>query len=428
MNDKIIDIAQYTYDQAENELRMRLVEYTERPEIQAQAGEAFYIWKADPDFIPDEVSDDKIDDLTFEKFFDWFLYDFRLLDTGDRIIERFYYDERGTLSGPEEAVIKGWIDSVYSFFEVGEVVPGEYCDIRDLFLQTEFRVRDSSSSKKLRSSDIIGARPLNAGDNVYFSGIISAYPQAFKNIILEYFDSEFELYGKSRGDVADKKEFIRDLGFQISNYMDELARNPHFITPEGEDLVLASAVYGVKDRGKALERLDKIDALKQISGPDEEIRVFTIDIGGRSNISGTIEVDDERLDIATYSLEMLERAKSIIEKELEGLIVHVEDKTKGMESYTERNQKAKTKLKRLPPGVKSKKELDKKLDEYYKQWLDLPLAALDGLTPREAARTAEGKKKLNIVLRELENIYKLARERGEPYYDIKKVRLELKLK
>lgn len=428
MNEKVIDIAQYKYDQAENELRVRLVEYTERPEIQAQAGEAFYIWKADPDFIPDEITDEQIDDLTFEKFFDWFLYDFKLLDTGERIIERFYHDERGTLSEPEETVIKGWIESVYSFFEVGEVAPGEYCDIRDLFLQTEFRVRDSSSSRKLRPSDIIGARPLNAGDNVYFSGIISAYPQAFKNIILEYFDSEYELYRESRGLRADKKEFIRDMGYQISNYMDELARNPHFITPEGEDLVLASAVYAVKNRARALEKLEKIDSLKQIGGPEDDIRVFTIDIGGRSNISGTIEVDEDRLDIATYSLEMLERAKSVIEKELDGLIIHLEDKTKGMESYTDRDQSSQKKLKRLPPGVKSKRELDKKLDEYYKEWLDLPLAALDGLTPRGAAVTAEGRKKLNIVLRELENIYKLAKDRGEPYYDIKKVRLELKLK
>ena len=322
MTDKIIDIAQYKYDQAENDLRMKLVEYTERPEIQAQAGEAFYIWKADPDFIPDEVSEDQIDDLTFEKFFDWFLHDFRLLDTGERVIERFYYNERERLSVPEETVIKGWLESVYSFFEVGEVVPGEYCDIRDLFLNTEFRVRDSSSSKKLRPSDIIGARPLKAGDSVYFSGIISAYPQAFKNIILEYFDSEFELYRQARGEGTDKKEFIRDMGFQISNYMDDLARNPHFITPEGEELVLASAVYEIKDRAKALERLDNIDSLKQMTGPDDDIKIFTIDIGGRSNISGTIEVDDERIDIAAYSLEMLERAKSIIEKELEGLIIH----------------------------------------------------------------------------------------------------------
>ena len=428
MKDKLINMTQYKYDQAEKELRRKLVEYSERPEIQAQVAEAFYIWKDDPDFIPDEITDEQLDDLTFEKFFDWFLHDFRLIDTGERVIERFYHDEREEHSEQEESIIKGWLDSLYSFFEVGEVVPGEYCEIKDLFLNKEFRVRDSSSSKMLRTSDIIGARPLSAGDNVHFSGIISAYPAAFKNIVLEYFDSGFEQYRKSRGDAVDKKEYLRDLGFQISNYMEDLARNPHFITPEGEDLVLASAAYIVEDRGKALEKLEKIKSFKQISGPDDEIRIFIMDIGGRNNISGTLEVEDERINIETYSLEMLERAKSMIERELEGLIVHVEDKTKGMESYTERNKKANTKLNRLPPGVKSKKELDRNLDEYYAGWIDRPLPALKGLTPREATKTAEGRKELNIVLNELENIYKHAGMHGEPYFDFNMIRKELKLK
>ena len=173
MKDPIIDIAQYKYDQAEKELRIKLSEYTERPEIQSQIGEAFYIWKDDPDFLDEEISEDRVDDLTFEKFFDWFLYDFKLLDTGERVIERFYEDEKGTLSEAEESIIKGWLDSFYSFFEVDEVVPGEYCSVRDLLLKKEYKVHDSSSSKKLQRSDIIGARPLNTGDNTYFSGVIS---------------------------------------------------------------------------------------------------------------------------------------------------------------------------------------------------------------------------------------------------------------
>lgn len=147
MKEKVINISKYKLDQAENELRMKLVEFSERPEIQSQMGEAFYIWKDDPDFIPDEVTEDQIDDLTFEKFFDWFLYDFRLLDTGERLIEKFYHEERGGLGEEEESILRGWADSPYSFFEVGNVVPGEYCDIRDLFLNREFRVMDASSSK-----------------------------------------------------------------------------------------------------------------------------------------------------------------------------------------------------------------------------------------------------------------------------------------
>jgi len=427
MKEKVINISKYKLDQAENDLRVKLTEFSERPEIQSQMGEAFYIWKDDPDFIPDEITDDEIDELTFEKFFDWFLYDFRLLDTGERIIEKFYHDQRGSLSGEEESIVKGWVDSPYSFFEVGNVVPGEYCDIRDLFLNREFRVMDASSSKQLRTSDIIGARPMSAGGNVYFSGIISAYPAAFKNIILEFFESEYRLYGKTRGGATDKKEFLRDLGFQISNYTDDLARNPHFITPEGEDLVLASAVYKIGDRDEVIERLEGIESLTLITKPEDEIKIYSLEKSGENDLSGAVEVEEGRITIETYSVQMLGRAKSIIERELNGLIQHIEDKTKGMESY-KNEKKDNARLDRLPPGVKSRKELDRSLQEYYVRWIDLPLPALNGLTPRDAAKTAQGRKVLNVVLGELESYYEHARMRGEPYFDLSGVRNELKVK
>lgn len=427
MKEKIINISQYKHDQAETELRMKLVEFSERPEIQSQMGEAFYIWKDDPDFIPDEVTDDQIDELTFEKFFDWFLYDFRLLDTGERIIETFYHDQKGTLSEEEETILRGWVDAPYSFFEVGDVVHGEYCDIRDLFLNREFRVRDASSSRQLRTSDIIGARSISAGDNVYFSGIISAYPAAFKNIILDFFESEFRRFRESRGEGADRKEFLRDLGFQISNYADDLARNPHFITPEGEDLVLASAVYRIGNRGEVLKRLGGIESLTLITRPEDEINIFSLEKSGENDLSGAVEVEENRITIETYSLQMLGRAKSIIERELNGLIEHLEDRTKGMESYTDR-KKENARLSKLPPGVKSRKELDRSLEEYYARWIDLPLPALNGLTPRNASKTAQGRINLKTVLDELENFYEHARMRGEPYFDLSRVREELKVK
>ena len=427
MKDKVINISQYKHDQTENDLRMKLVEYTERPEIQSQLGEAFYIWKDDPDFIPDEITDDQIDDLTFEKFFDWFLYDFRLLDTGERVIEKFYQDQKATLTEDEESILKGWVNTPFSFFEVGKVVYGEYCDIRDLFLDREMRVTDASSSRQLRKSDIIGARPISAGDHVYFSGIISAYPAAFKNVILEFFESEYAEYRKSRGEGAGKKEFLSDLGFQISNYADELARNPHFVTPEGEDFILASAEYRIFDRAVVIKRLEAIQSLSLITRPEEEIKIFSLDIKGEDEIAGTVEVEEGRMSIETYSLRMLGKTKSYIEKELGGLAEHLKDRTKGMDLYKE-GKRENTKLNRLPPGVKSRKELNRSIEEYYSRWIDTPLPALGGLTPRVAAKTAEGRKELCTVLDELENFYEHARMRGEPYYDISGLRIELKVK
>ena len=180
MTESVIDMRQYKYDEAEKELRVKLVEYSERPEIQSQIGEAFYIWKNDPEISSEDITEDQIDDLTFEKFFDWFLYDFKLFDTRETLLERYYKEKGGELEKVEKEVVKDWLGNLYSFFEVKEVNPGKDCLIHDIFTNKQLRVSDQASSKQIKPSDIIGSRPLKCGDNFYFSAVISVYPAAFK--------------------------------------------------------------------------------------------------------------------------------------------------------------------------------------------------------------------------------------------------------
>ena len=427
MTDSVIDIGQYKFDQAEIELRKKLVEYSECSEIRSQIGEAFYIWKDDPDFTEEEITEDNIDDPTFEKFFDWFLYDFKLLDTGERVIERFYREAKETLSETEESIIMGWLDSVYSFYEVDEAVPGEYCSISDLILKGEIIVRDSSSSKKLKRTDIIGARPLKAGGNTYFSGVISVYPSAFRKLIIDYFESEYKEYRKAKGPGRNKKECLRDWGFHISNYAEDLANNPKLITSRGEELVLATATYLIKDASEVKKRISSIKSLKQMSRQDDEIVVFSVVNDDGGEISGSLEIMDNIIRIESHSQNMLNKAKSLIERDLEGHIEHLEDQTKGPELYIKQAKREKLKLKKLPPGINSLKELEKKLDKHYSDWIDQPLHALNGKTPREAAKTTKGRKDLNLVLNELESLYKHAKLRDEPFFDVNILRRKLNL-
>lgn len=428
MNDSVVDITQYKYDQAEKDLRMKLVEYSERPEIQSQMGEAFYIWKDDPDFLAEEVTEDQVDDLTFEKFFDWFLYDFKLLDTEERVIERFYRECKESLSKLEDSIIKVWLDNRYGFFEVERVVPGESCKIRDLYTKKDYTVLDSASSTKIRRSDIIGARPLGTGPNYYFSGVISVYPATFKSIIIEFINNELKEYKKAFGKGKTAENYLKDWGFQVDHYMEDLASNPQFVTPEGDEFVLASAVYSVTDTHKAVSRIGNIKSIKEISGETDEIKVYSWEKRGKNGITGTLEIENGRLRIECYSLRMLERAKSKIEKELKGLIEHLEDIKKESDTFIERNKDEKYRTKKLPPGAKSREELDKTLDDYYARWIDQPHSLLEGKTPREATKTPEGKTRLSLVLSELETLYNNAKQRGEPYYDLDKIKKELNLK
>ncbi|NGX60606.1 MAG: hypothetical protein K940chlam9_00069 [Chlamydiae bacterium] len=38
------------------------------------------------------------------------------------------------------------------------------------------------------------------------------------------------------------------------------------------------------------------------------------------------------------------------------------------------------------------------LKKYYEDWLDMPIQVLDGKTPREGAKTAEGREILELLL------------------------------
>lgn len=55
------------------------------------------------------------------------------------------------------------------------------------------------------------------------------------------------------------------------------------------------------------------------------------------------------------------------------------------------------------------------------------MLALDGQTPRQAANTATGRRKLSALLRDFENAEEHKRRAAEPYYDVSRLRAELGL-
>ncbi|MCI0454413.1 MAG: hypothetical protein L0Y68_05405 [Candidatus Dadabacteria bacterium] len=423
----VFDLNQYKLDQAEKDLRLKLVDFSHRPEIQAQIGEAFYIWKNDPELLAENLGDEDIDDFTFAKFFDWFIYDFRLIDNGKRVIERFSEEERFNIPEVEKSLLSVWLDNVYSFFEVEEVLPNEGCIIRDIFTGEVLKIKDLSSSSQIATHDIIGARPLKVGGNTYFSSVISVYSEAFKPLIIDFFNIQFKDYKRSFGRKSTTKDFLKDLGFLIGNYIEDIVDHPQFFTPDGDEFVFASAIYKVKNYERAVKKLQNIKSLEEIEGGTDDLRVFSwVRKRGKERVGGTIEVENDKLTIDCYSLRSLDKVKKIIEKNLNNLIEYKRDSLKHLDLNrdTVPNKTAKT---TLPPGVSSKRELDNIIDEHYDEWIDKPHNVLKGKTPRQALETKQGRELLTSILNELEGLYERARERGEPYYDIGRLRKKLKI-
>ena len=80
----------------------------------------------------------------------------------------------------------------------------------------------------------------------------------------------------------------------------------------------------------------------------------------------------------------------------------------------------------LPPEVE-RELVGKVLAEHYDRWLDMPLPALDGKSPREAVATPKGRAQVVDLLNRFENGEEHKRRDGLAWYDVSKLRTRLGL-
>lgn len=83
-------------------------------------------------------------------------------------------------------------------------------------------------------------------------------------------------------------------------------------------------------------------------------------------------------------------------------------------------------MENLPSGI-IERITDILLNNFYDQWVDRALPALDGKTPREACRTEKGRRKVEELVRELELMEESRARKNEASYDVNKLRKMLSL-
>ena len=418
--------SQNNIDKTGDSLRLKLLEFSESKDLQNHLAEAYYIWQNDPDFIGDFVGEDDIDDPTFSKFYDWFLYDYKVFETEERLIERFLKKFNKELTNTEINVLKTWTESTCSFFEVKKIIDDKRCLIINIFKNQEIIITDSNLAKNINPADIIYARPLKTGDNYYFSDLISLYPRVFKPTILNIFNSEYEEYKNTFGKKSTINSYLKDWGYLISNYIEDIIKHPQYITSEGEEFTIATTKYRIIDKSTAIELLKEIESINEIKTDSKKINFFSWEILDGINIGANIEINNKTLSLVCNSENNLKLCKKKIEETLGDSVEHAEDKTRKLDSYIDSYKDKKINKMKLPTGAKTKKELNQALEEYYSDWIDKPLSQLDGKTPRESLKTKSGIEQLEKVLKELENLYENARKVGEPYFEVNSLRDRLK--
>ena len=253
----IIDLNQYKFDQLEKELRVKLTEFTERQEIHSQIGEAFYIWKNNPDLLPEDLIIRDVNESVFARFFDWFLYDFKLINTGKTVISTFYYENNKDLSKIEKTITKKAQESICSFYILEDIIDDDKCVISDIFTNKKYTILDKSTAAKAKLYDILGARILQSDNNLLFSDIITLYPIAFKSLILDFYKKEYKEYKKSSTGKPSTKGFLKDWGYLIFQYLENISKKPRFLNSKGEEFKFSISQYEVLNYKTTLQLLTK---------------------------------------------------------------------------------------------------------------------------------------------------------------------------
>jgi hypothetical protein len=359
---------------------------------------------------------------------------FRMLDfeieDGRTILDLFLESQGPAISGPERRYLEGLRHTFVGLYEVQEVVRDKGLRLRDLWDGQEFWVSERLGSCQLVAWDLLAARlMLHPGDRYEIEGDHYLLPADAKERVLGSLRREHRRLRRKHPDL-DKQKFCKRAGFLFNHaWMAEVLFRPppELVTPEGDRIVTARSVYDVLDRARLVRGLDAEQALSR-----QEVGQWswTEPAPDFAHCLGWVSLKGHRLVLNAHTKPCLKRLRALVTSAAPGAVRHrstrYEEPDWGPPEPEAPGLAAQPGL-GPPPEIKIPAE-KRWLDDYYRRWLDEPVPALDGRTPRHAATLKTVRPRLIDLLKEFENGEARAALGGGHPYDFSWIWCELGLK
>lgn len=316
----------------------------------------------------------------------------------------------------------------FSFFQVTDTVPGQELMLRDLMLNREITVHERQSSSTLRKGNILFTKVITlGGDSVMLGCAPVMIPGRFSDWILDF-----------RANLAPHMEIdeetLRDYDIELRQTYFEIRDEcmdpspPRMQNTEGDPLQMTRIHYLLHC---TLEQtLKSLMPLTLESDPeefrdegefDEKGRLLAINIpwlmegnpqnpGWENTVLGQLELRGDRMVVAVNSQPRAERIQGEIGQLLGSLAELKNVEIESLASIAERTGPPSPTEAALEEEEQRKLMADPQIqariremaDEHWRTYPDIPLPALDGLTPREAVKDPLGRDKLEALLLEFE--------------------------
>ena len=282
-----------------------------------------------------------------------------------------FVQQRGFLLPDDERLLADqWLLVERSVFEITAVRRGAGFTVRDLRTGEVHDVRERTASRQLKPGQLICARVVPAGETWQIFGGIEPVALHHRDKLLSLLDTDPE----------------------PDELMAFLARRyapPTIVTTEGDPLVIADVVLEVGDPAAVTAALDRAYARDEDSDPPEWRDTQRIE--GADRIRATLRLTGSEVRINATSDRRMDDVLATIRQADPAATVRSDER----EPITDARVARRLAEQRRPSGSaliapdtappEVQQALAAYMQTYEKEWLDLPVPALSGLTPRQAA-------------------------------------------
>ena len=294
-------------------------------------------------------------------------------------LTRFVNARGSLLPDTERILVLAWIGARRSLWQILEVIPGASMRLLDTCTGDVVDVKEQTASQTLHVGDYVFARLMEEGPWWAIESEILLVPLQYRATLIELLDEG--------GDPLD-----------LAAWMGQMFGPITMVNYEGEDIVMCRAVLAPTTTSWTALR-STLDRLFQPKGDDQwnEIVETTNSPAVRCFLSRV----DDTLVVMTNSVERVERVLALLRENVADLQVVQDERidvaTARARALAEGSDEA------IPDGATPAEVLEAMREfirEKEEAWIDEPLPALSGLTPRQAASDPTRREDLVALLNE----------------------------
>ena len=401
------------------------------PEIVEEAWKNFNDHESVGDFDPESPMN--------MVFMPWFLFGwiFKLKPTGSRkfiettVAEQYLTHNRKEISTDEETLLLSASRCPFTLCEVVEFKPGVGITQFEL-PRIKYEVSERLASQTLKQGEIIYCATTELGGvrSNMATGPYSLRPTAKRDVLdlRKWIKAQI---GSEEITTDHLQEFSYDIRGLYLHLLRAMLAPPRLANTDGDLMVPQKLHFEINSPDDAFHKLrtlakgwNKDDLLKRAELMDGSVVKIELEwLGGKAEareqfggpvLLGLIKIDHERLVVEVNSNKRAGRIRKLIEKRLgksvrykTTLVEPIESQVQhawraAMAGNSESQKSSGFAGANLTLSADEERELrammEKAARKHWESWFDLSVPALDDMTPREAARTEEGRELLNSLL------------------------------